>query len=134
MIVEAIDALKQKEGANKSAISKYIESKYGDLPAGHSTLLTVHLTRMKESGELVFFKNNYQMPDPTAPLRRGRGRPQKPKDPAAQGAVASPPRHRGRAKKEPKDKSAPKKPKPENAKLAAAKNGRPRGRAREGQP
>ncbi|CDP01624.1 unnamed protein product [Coffea canephora] len=134
MIVEAIDALKQKEGANKSAISKYIESKYGDLPAGHSTLLTVHLTRMKESGELVFFKNNYQMPDPTAPPRRGRGRPPKPKDPAAQGAVASPPRPRGRPKKDPNAEPAPKKPKPATAPPAVSKTGRPRGRPRKVQP
>ncbi|KAK2999445.1 hypothetical protein RJ639_023642 [Escallonia herrerae] len=37
MIFAAIDALKEKEGSNKSSIYQYIESTYGDLPAGLGT-------------------------------------------------------------------------------------------------
>lgn len=137
MIFEAMNALKQKDGVNKTAISKYIESRYGDLPAGHSNLLSAHLTRMKDTGELVFFKNNYLIPDPTAPPRRGRGRPPKPKEPLAPEAVVpSQPRSRGRPKKDPNAEPAPKKPKPvaPPAQPAVSKTGRPRGRPRKVQP
>ncbi|KAL8161184.1 hypothetical protein V2J09_012673 [Rumex salicifolius] len=93
MIYAAIDALNEKMGSNKTTISSYIEAKYGNLPAGHSTLLRHHLNRMKESGELIFWKNNYMKPDPNF-VRRGRGRPPKSKDgqpPAESSEVYSPP-------------------------------------------
>ncbi|XP_068659450.1 HMG-Y-related protein B-like [Aristolochia californica] len=106
MIFAAIAALNDKNGSNKPAISKYIESQYGDLPPGHETLLAHHLTKMKESGELVLVKNNYMRPDPDAPPRRGRGRPPKPKVAVPPGTVVSPPRPRGRPPK-PKDPNAP---------------------------
>lgn len=122
MIMKAVEALDEKNGSNKSAISKYIESTYGELPAGHSTLLSHHLNKMKDSGELVFWKNNYMKPDPNAPPKRGRGRPPKPKVPLPPGTVLSPPRPRGRP---PKDPNAP--PKPPKAKVSAG-SGRPRGR------
>ncbi|CAK9175613.1 unnamed protein product [Ilex paraguariensis] len=117
MIFAALDELKHKEGSNKSAISKYIEATYGDLPAGHTNLLTQHLNILKESGQLVLVKSNYMKPDPNAPPRRGRGRPRK--DPNA------PP--------------APKKVKPAGssgsaATTAVSKTGRPRGRPRKVQP
>ncbi|XP_057433154.1 HMG-Y-related protein A-like [Lotus japonicus] len=122
MIMKAIEAVGDT-GANKSAISNYIESTYGDVPAGHTTLLTHHLNQMKDSGEIVFFKNNYMKPDPNAPPKRGRGRPPKPKDPNAPEvttAALGPPRPRGRP---PKDPNAP--PKPPSEKVSS---GRPRGR------
>ncbi|KAF7816465.1 HMG-Y-related protein A-like [Senna tora] len=122
MITKALDALDETNGSNKSAISKYIESTYGELPAGHSTLLSHHLNKMKESGELVFWKNNYMKPDPNAPPRRGRGRPPKPKDPLPPGIALFPPRPRGRP---PKDPNAP--PNPPKPKVSAG-SGRPRGR------
>ncbi|KAI4299594.1 hypothetical protein L6164_033038 [Bauhinia variegata] len=122
MIMKALEALNDKNGSNKSAISKYIESSYGELPAGHSALLSHHLNRMKESGELMFWKNNYMKRDPNAPPRRGRGRPPKPKVPLPPDTVLSPPRPRGRP---PKDPNAP--PKPPKAKVSAG-SGRPRGR------
>lgn len=143
MILEALDALNQKEGANKSSISKYMESKYQGLPAAHSNLLSASLTRMKESGELAFFKNNYLRPDPSAPPRRGRGRPPKPKEPLPEGAEveASSPRPRGRPKKDPNAPPMPKKPKvaaapppPSSPSPAASKTGRPRGRPRKAKP
>nr|BAA11767.1 high mobility group protein [Canavalia gladiata]BAA13134.1 high mobility group protein [Canavalia gladiata] len=122
MITKALDSLNEPNGSNKSAISKYIESTCGELPDGHSTLLAHHLNKMKESGELVFLKNNYMKPDPTSPPKRGRGRPPKPKVPLPPGTVLSPPRPRGRP---PKDPNAPtKSPK---AKVSTG-SGRPRGR------
>ncbi|KAI3976952.1 hypothetical protein MKX01_008810 [Papaver californicum] len=111
MIFGAISALSEATGSNKSSISNYIESTYGDLPAGHSELLTQHLEKLKASGELVFVKNNYMRPNPDAPPKRGRGRPPKPKSAAAMALAAAksahvgPPRGRGRPPKN-KDGSA----------------------------
>ncbi|KAL6001471.1 hypothetical protein ACLOJK_007209 [Asimina triloba] len=104
MIMAAITALDDKNGSNKSAIMKYIESSYNNLPTGYSALVAHHLAKMKESGELVLIKNNYMRPS-DAPPRRGRGRPPKPKMPVAAGTVVAPPRPRGRPPK-PKDASA----------------------------
>uniref|UniRef100_A0A0E0LV17 HMG-Y-related protein A n=1 Tax=Oryza punctata TaxID=4537 RepID=A0A0E0LV17_ORYPU len=102
MILAAIEGLNEKNGSNKSAISKFIEGKYGDLPPAHASLLTAHLARMKESGELIFLKNNYFRADaPDAPPKRGRGRPPKPRDPNAPPPPPKPssPRPRGRPPK-----------------------------------
>lgn len=123
MIMAAIEALNDKGGSNKSSISKYIESTYGDLPAAHSTLLAHHLNKMKQSGDLVMVKNNYMKPDPNAPPRRGRGRPPKPKVPLPPGTVLAPPRPRGRPPK-PRDPFAPVSP----PKKASSGSGKPRGR------
>ncbi|GAB2299111.1 hypothetical protein Dimus_033183 [Dionaea muscipula] len=90
MIYSAIDALDEKSGSNKTSISKYIESKYPNLPAGHTNLLKHHLNKMKDAGELIFWKNNYMRPNPNF-IRRGRGRPPKPKGP---GVPISPYRHK----------------------------------------
>ncbi|KAI4307651.1 hypothetical protein L6164_030817 [Bauhinia variegata] len=122
MIMKALEALNETNGSNRSAIAEYIESSYGELPAAHSTLLSHHLNKMKESGELVFWKNNYMKRDPSAPAKRGRGRPPKPKVPLPPGTVLAPPRPRGRP---PKDPNAP--PKPPKARVSAG-TGRPRGR------
>ncbi|KAF2295448.1 hypothetical protein GH714_032951 [Hevea brasiliensis] len=125
MILAAIAALDEKNGSNKTSISKYIESKYRDLPAAHSTLLSHHLNRMKATGELIFWKNNYMKADPNAPPRRGRGRPPKSKVPLPPGIVVSPARPRGRP---PKDPNAP--PKPVKPKPATTGSEKPRGRPR----
>ncbi|KAH6760090.1 Mitochondrial substrate carrier family protein [Perilla frutescens var. frutescens] len=134
MIMEALDAMKQAEGANKSSILKYTESKYGEMPPGHAELLSYHLTRMKDSGELLFIKNNYLKPGPEAPLKRGRGRPPKPKEPLPPGTILAPPRPRGRPRKDPNAPPAPKKPKPPSAPPSISKTGRPRGRPRKVNP
>ncbi|CAN6195875.1 unnamed protein product [Urochloa humidicola] len=64
MILEAIDALGNANGSNKTAISGYLKDKYrADLPKDHNSLLTINLGRMKSSGELVFSKNNYFRPE-----------------------------------------------------------------------
>ncbi|KAK6127447.1 hypothetical protein DH2020_038796 [Rehmannia glutinosa] len=134
MIMEAIDALDtQTEGANKSSISEYIESKYGEVPADHDDLLTTHLTKMKDNGELLLINNNYHKPAPgSPPPKRGRGRPPKPKDPLPSGTTptpAAPSRPRGRPSKDPNAPPAAKKPKP-----SAGSTGRPRGRPRKVKP
>lgn len=140
MIIAAIEALNEKGGSNKSSISKQMESAYPNLPPAHTALLTHSLSKMKQSGELVFVKNNYmKSSDPNAPPKRGRGRPPKPKDPFAPPHLVGPPRPRGRPPK-PKDAShhnpstpatgrprgRPKKPKTEA--VATAPAGRGRGR------
>ncbi|KAL9263858.1 HMG-Y-related protein [Drosera capensis] len=111
MIYAAIDALGSETGSNKTSISKYIEIQYPHLPAGHATLLRHHLTKMKDTGDLIFFKNNYMRPNPNF-IRRGRGRPPKPKGP---NVPTSPYTH---------------KPKPSEGGLGAGGSGRPRGRPR----
>ena len=133
MIFEAIDALKDKDGSSKSAIWKYIESTYGDVPADHSNLLSHHLNKMKEDGVLVFVKNCYMRFDPSAPPRRGRGRPPKRKTPAAAELTeeaeisASPARPRGRPRKD--ANAPPPAPKEVNSGgVSGPKSGRPRGR------
>lgn len=142
IIMEAIDTLKEKEGSNKSSIGRYIESTYGDVPAGHMSSLTEHLNKMKEDGEIVLVKNNYMRPDPNAPPKRGRGRPPKAKDPnapevpvAATPATDGPSRGRGRPRKDPNAPPSVKKAKTEKPKdPTPSKTGRPRGRPRKVQP
>ncbi|MED6143306.1 hypothetical protein PIB30_004807 [Stylosanthes scabra] len=124
MILKAIEALNEENGSNKTTISKYIESTYGGLPQGHKALLNVHLAKMRDSGELVFWKNNYTIRDPDAPPRRGRGRPPKTKDTPSLGVMSAPSRPRGRP---PKDPNEP--PRTPKAKTSGG-SGRPRGRPR----
>ncbi|RDX57856.1 Glutathione S-transferase DHAR3, chloroplastic, partial [Mucuna pruriens] len=125
MILEAVEALNEGNGSNKSSISKYIESTYGGLPQGHKVLLNVHLAKLRDSGVLLFWKNNYAKRNPNAPPRRGRGRPPKPKEPLPLNTILSPPRPRGRPRKGPND------PPSRTPKVkASAGSGRPRGRPR----
>lgn len=125
MIMAAIDSLKDKNGSNKSTISKYIEANYNNLQPAHSTLLSHYLNKMKLGGEIVMVKNNYMKPDPNAPPKRGRGRPPKPKPPPpAPGTMVSPPRPRGRPPKQ-KDPLAPP---PPPKRTAPAVTGKKRGR------
>ncbi|XP_004240031.1 HMG-Y-related protein B [Solanum lycopersicum] len=144
MIYEALDELNQEGGANKSSISKYIETKYGDLNEDLSKMLPLHLDNMKQNGDLIFLKNNYIKPGPDVPAKRGRGRPPKPKAPLPPGAVESvepaSPRPRGRPRKDPNAPPSSKKPKPEsvaggpNSTNLGSTTGRPRGRPRKVRP
>ncbi|RRT44873.1 hypothetical protein B296_00043333, partial [Ensete ventricosum] len=106
MIMAAIAALGEKGETDESAIAAYIESAYQGLPESHAALLSAHLARMTDDGELRFVDDNYVRPDPApaAPPKRGRGRPPKPKpDPAlTPSAAPAAPRPRGRPPK-PKD-------------------------------
>ncbi|KAI3466961.1 hypothetical protein Pfo_023624 [Paulownia fortunei] len=128
MILAAIEALNEKNGSNKSSISKHIEATYGNLPPAHSTLLTHHLNKMKSTGQLQFLKNNYLKPDPNAPPRRGRGRPPKPKTPLPPGTVPPPPRPRGRPPKSRDPTAPPPPPKPKATSTSATVSGKKRGR------
>ncbi|KAF5750133.1 HMG-Y-related protein B-like [Tripterygium wilfordii] len=125
LIMAAIEALNDPNGSSKSAISKQIEETYADLPASHSTLLSHHLNKMKQIGQLAMVKNNYMKPDPNAPPKRGRGRPPKPKEPLPPRAELPPARPRGRPPK-PKDPFAP--APPAKPKSSSSGTGRPRGR------
>lgn len=65
MISEAInwDSSQGKAGgSSKRAIAKYIDRVYTNLPPTHSALLTHHLKRLKNLGQLVMIKNSYQLP------------------------------------------------------------------------
>ncbi|CAO2163296.1 unnamed protein product [Urochloa humidicola] len=128
MILAAIEALGDKNGSNKSAISRHIEGKYGELPPAHPSLLTAHLARMKESGELIFLKNNYFRADaPDAPPKRGRGRPPKVRDPNA----PPPPPKAAPAAGSPRPRGRPPKAKdPLDAAVAQATAGMPKNRGR----
>ncbi|KAL8474716.1 hypothetical protein ACS0TY_031237 [Phlomoides rotata] len=105
MITAAITALNERDGSSKRAIAKYIETHYQALPPTHSALLTHHLKRLKDSGQLHMVKKSYALPsrstaaavngdvnavpaDPASsgPKRRP-GRPPKPKPDAGQAAV-----------------------------------------------
>ncbi|KAL6575401.1 hypothetical protein OROMI_012686 [Orobanche minor] len=133
MIMEAIDALKHPEGANKSSISDYIESNYGEMPADHADLLTTHLTKMKVNGEILLVNGNYFKPGSAnpPPPKRGRGRPPKPKDPLAPlPAMPGPPRPRGR----PPSRNLNEPPTAKKPKHTEGSSGRPRGRPRKVKP
>lgn len=124
MIMSAIELSNDKNGINKSTISKFIESTYGDVPTGHSALLSDHLNKMKDNGELVFWKNNYMKPDPNGTPKRGRGRPPKPKQYLPEEPIFSLPKPRGRPPKDPN--TTPKSPKDK----VSSGSGKPRGRPR----
>ena len=104
MITTAIGALNEPTGSSKKAIAKYLERTYGDLPPSHPALLTHHLKRLRNSGQVVMVKHSYMLPrsgdddarahahahalalpphpGPDSGPKRGRGRPPKPKLPA----------------------------------------------------
>ncbi|KAK1421032.1 hypothetical protein QVD17_23083 [Tagetes erecta] len=62
MIIAAITALKDKDGSSRQAISKYIDQNFTNLPPIHSTLLTHHLKRLNNLGQLVMVKHSYMLP------------------------------------------------------------------------
>ncbi|KAM0043591.1 putative linker histone H1/H5, domain H15, AT hook, DNA-binding protein [Helianthus debilis subsp. tardiflorus] len=64
MIMAAIAALDDKDGSSRQAIAKYIEREYSNLPPTHPNLLTHHLKRMKNEGQLIMIKHSYAFPPP----------------------------------------------------------------------
>lgn len=85
MITQAITALKERNGSSKAAITKYIEQNYSNLPGTHSALLTQHLKRLKEGGQLSMVKHSYKLAGSASSQlqsngsKRGPGRPPKAK-------------------------------------------------------
>ncbi|XP_020584139.1 HMG-Y-related protein A-like [Phalaenopsis equestris] len=116
MILAAITDLGEKDGSSKLAISKQIEATYGNrLPADHSAILSDTLAKLKDSGKLLFVKNNYLQPDADPQPRRGRGRPPKSRPDLPEGA----------ALQSPKPRSLPAKNKDPSSASAGKKRGRP---------
>ncbi|KAK0604289.1 hypothetical protein LWI29_014190 [Acer saccharum] len=62
MIYATITTLKKKNRSSKIAIGKHIEQSYSNLPANHSTLLTQHLQRLKNTEHLLMVKKSYKLP------------------------------------------------------------------------
>ncbi|PQQ05248.1 mitogen-activated protein kinase 9 [Prunus yedoensis var. nudiflora] len=84
MIFKAINSLSYEEGgANKAAISAYIKSEFHDLAWAHESLLSHHLGKLLERGELVTSPStcDYLLPKPLLlahedlnPSKHARGR------------------------------------------------------------
>ncbi|KAK1587412.1 hypothetical protein Q3G72_012556 [Acer saccharum] len=68
MIYATITTLKKKNRSSKIAIGKHIEQSYSNLPANHSTLLTQHLQRLKNTEHLLMVKKSYKLPRCDAPV------------------------------------------------------------------
>uniref|UniRef100_A0A803L408 H15 domain-containing protein n=2 Tax=Chenopodium quinoa TaxID=63459 RepID=A0A803L408_CHEQI len=142
MIMGAIERLNEKEGASKEAITNYIESNYADLPPIHATHVGHTLEKLRQTGQLMMLKDDtYILNDeqqeeeeladdePTNGLsesiKRGRGRPPKPKGNTPTGPGPNQPvRPRGRPAKE-RDPLAP-----VTQPIKPPSSGRPRGRPR----
>ncbi|GAA0171319.1 hypothetical protein LIER_25376 [Lithospermum erythrorhizon] len=67
MITTAIIALNESEGSSKQAISKYIDRVFKNLPSNHSELLTYHMKRLKNSGQIMLLKRSYTLPSISSP-------------------------------------------------------------------
>ncbi|KAL3720517.1 hypothetical protein ACJRO7_005348 [Eucalyptus globulus] len=63
MIRRAIQELNEEGGASEELISKFIKAEYQDLPWGHASLLSHHLKKLSECGEIVSASvNRYILP------------------------------------------------------------------------
>ncbi|TYI20774.1 hypothetical protein ES332_A07G259900v1 [Gossypium tomentosum] len=82
MIIEAIGALKERNGSSKRVILAHKR-----LPSNHDELLTQHLKLLKSSGQLVMVRKSYKFApsatsnvlDGSSAPKRGRRRPPKAK-------------------------------------------------------
>lgn len=57
MINKAITELKDKIGSTEEAISEFVKREYQDLPWAHGKILSLHLKRLCEAGEIVCNEN-----------------------------------------------------------------------------
>ncbi|KAF8011167.1 hypothetical protein BT93_J1707 [Corymbia citriodora subsp. variegata] len=83
MICRAIQELNEEGGSSEESISKFIKAEYQDLPWGHVSLLSHHLKKLSECGEIVsasvnryilpFGDNNFSEPG-RRDKSKGRGR------------------------------------------------------------
>ncbi|XP_048139289.1 uncharacterized protein LOC115741235 isoform X2 [Rhodamnia argentea] len=79
MIRRAIQELNEEGGSSEESISKFIKAEYQDLPWGHTSLLSHHLKKLSECGDIVSASanryvltvgdNNISVPD-----RRDKGK------------------------------------------------------------
>ncbi|KAF8011170.1 hypothetical protein BT93_J1708 [Corymbia citriodora subsp. variegata] len=53
MIHRAIQELNEEGGSSEESISKFIKAEYRDLPWGHASLLSHHLMKLSECGEII---------------------------------------------------------------------------------
>ncbi|KAK3410430.1 hypothetical protein EUGRSUZ_J02424 [Eucalyptus grandis] len=53
MIRRAIQELNEEGGSSEESISKFIKAEYQDLPWGHASLLSHHLMKLSECGEII---------------------------------------------------------------------------------
>ncbi|KAJ7558129.1 hypothetical protein O6H91_04G025500 [Diphasiastrum complanatum] len=64
MIVEAIVALKERNGSSQYAIAKYIEQNYtSDLPANFKRILSIQLRNLSNEGRLTRIKSSFKLSD-----------------------------------------------------------------------
>ncbi|KAI3977021.1 hypothetical protein MKX01_008879 [Papaver californicum] len=65
MVMEAIKEMNEGGGSNVDEISKYIEINFQGLPFAHSHFLKHHLTKLVDSGEILYSYSNacYALPD-----------------------------------------------------------------------
>ncbi|CAO2837459.1 unnamed protein product [Amaranthus hypochondriacus] len=134
MIMAAIEGLNDENGSSEEAITGYIESNYPDLPPTYTTHVSYTLEKLKQTGQVVMINEGYYGLNPDGSdepnngngpvVKRGRGRPPKPKVPLPSGVVPSPARPRGRPPK-PRDPLAP-----TTRPVKTPSSGRPRGRPR----
>ncbi|XP_030464091.2 uncharacterized protein LOC115683671 isoform X2 [Syzygium oleosum] len=63
MIRRAIEELNEEGGSSEESISKFIKEEYRDLPWGHASLLSHHLKKLSECGEIISASmNHYTLP------------------------------------------------------------------------
>ncbi|KAF7131736.1 hypothetical protein RHSIM_Rhsim09G0066300 [Rhododendron simsii] len=73
MIITALKELSEERGSSEESISKFIKSKYDDLPWAHSTFLRLHLWKLCESGEIdVTHEKCYLLGDAITKLNPGQ--------------------------------------------------------------
>lgn len=73
MIITALKELSEEQGSSEESISKFIKSKYDDLPWAHSTFLKLHLWKLCESGEIdVTHEKCYLLGDAITKLSPGQ--------------------------------------------------------------
>ncbi|OAY82474.1 Histone H1.2 [Ananas comosus] len=82
MILAAIEALKERNGSSKRAISKFIRQTYGDASPQHDKNLAQNLRRMTREQVLRMVKRSYKIASSSSPQQpaanpKPRGRPRK---------------------------------------------------------
>ncbi|KAJ7945132.1 HMG-Y-related protein A [Quillaja saponaria] len=61
MIHEAISELNEEDGSTEEAISNYIKIKYKNLPVAHATILSHHLQKLCQVGEIILVSKTCYM-------------------------------------------------------------------------